>query len=71
MDSVVEVRKCMWCHKPYYLHDGRYRYCSDECAEKARLARCGGLERQRKQFLDDYWRRCTEACRNMMRQRRA
>ena len=40
MDSVVEVRKCMWCHKPYYLSDGRYRYCSDECAEKARLARC-------------------------------
>ena len=40
MDSVVEVRECLWCHKPYYLHDGRYRYCSDECAEKARLARC-------------------------------
>lgn len=38
MDSVVDVRECQWCHKPYRLHDGRYRYCCDECAEKARLA---------------------------------
>lgn len=39
MESVVAVRECMWCHEPYYLSDGRYKYCSDECAEKARLAR--------------------------------
>ena len=38
MDSVVDVRECMWCHEPYRLSDGRYKYCSDECAEKAALA---------------------------------
>ncbi|MBQ3336515.1 MAG: hypothetical protein IJG80_03840 [Selenomonadaceae bacterium] len=39
MDSVVKVRECQWCHEPYYLSDGRYKYCSDECAEKARFAK--------------------------------
>ena len=39
MYSVVKVRECAWCHEPYYLHDGRYKYCSEECLEKARIAR--------------------------------
>ena len=38
MDSVVDVRECLWCHEPYRLSDGRYKYCSDECAEKAARA---------------------------------
>ena len=40
MESVVKVRECQWCHNPYYLSDGRYKYCSDECAEAAQIARC-------------------------------
>ena len=40
MESVVDMRECMWCHEPYHLSDGRYKYCSDECAEKARIAHC-------------------------------
>lgn len=80
MDSVVKVRECAWCHEPFHLHDGRYRYCSDECAEKARLARGEGIlcgtyetrsERERKKILADYWRRCYAAIDNMRRRRRA
>ena len=62
MDSVVDVRECKWCHKPYRLHDGRYKYCSDECAEAARLAQCGQSyrdiaealhKRRRQKILDE------------------
>ena len=40
MESVVKVRQCQWYHEPYYLSDGRYKYCSDECAEEAQRAHC-------------------------------
>lgn len=65
MDYVVKVRQCEWCHEPFHLHDGRYRYCSDECAEAARLARRGKnlkesavtLSPAAKRFLEAYLKR--------------
>lgn len=78
MDSVVDVRECRWCHKPYRLHDGRYKYCSDECAEAARLAQDGQSyrdivealhEKRRQKILEDYWRRCMTAFNSVKRAR--
>ena len=46
MDSVVKARECQWCHKAYYLSDGRYKYCSDECAAAAQRARYGKTSRE-------------------------
>ena len=68
MYSVVKVRQCQWCHNPYYLSDGRYKYCSDECAEKARLARCekndcdSGNDKRRKweRYYGEYLRFLSE-----------
>ena len=76
MLSVVKPRVCPLCGEIYYLSDGRYKYCSDECAAKAQLKRHGGTvakrheirrERERQQFLDDYWRRYAEFCKNQRR----
>lgn len=80
MLSVVKPRVCPLCGEKFYLSDGRYKYCSDECAEKAQLKRRGGTvfkrvakrhetrrELERQQFLDDYWRRYAEFCKNQRR----
>ena len=64
MDSVVDVRECEWCHEPYHLSDGRYKYYSDECAEKAKLARRNGNfgevgdtmpKSHWEQYREEYW----------------
>ena len=79
MYSVVKVRECRWCHEPYYLSDGRYKYCSDECAEAADRARYGKkfgepvktfYEMERERRLKEYWRRCMEASRKKKSQRK-
>ncbi len=76
MLSVVKPRVCPLCGEIYYLSDERYKYCSDECAEKAQLKRRGvtALKRyeirckiERQQFLDDYWRRYAEFCKSQRR----
>ena len=78
MDSVVKVRECQWCHEPYYLSDGRYKYCSDECAEKARLAK----ENRRKskntphqsaawlRYREEHWLRLLSAPKKKKRRRK-
>ena len=79
MLSVVKPRICPLCGEIYYLSDGRYKYCSDKCAAKAQLKalkRRGVTvakhyeirrERERQQFLGDYWRRYAEFCKSQRR----
>lgn len=53
MKSVVQARKCHWCGATYYLHDGRFKYCSDKCYEEAHRARCRENFRRRYNLIRD------------------
>ena len=80
MDSVVKVRECQWCHEPFYLSDGRYKYCSDECAEKSLRAQCKKNRRKTEEtskqsawelYRDEIWRaRLSAPCTRKKRKKR-
>lgn len=58
------MKICKWCHEPFQLADGRYKYCSDECAEESHRAQCrerakrhyhANLEQERERCRRYHW----------------